>query len=128
MDCQGIKSALHIVILQKTSHIYIIMNDSCVGNPKEGLAFKFSMKRPFNLFFFWRRKYTAVWKQRKHVKWESYIAIHNYRQMRELYMIKYIFAKRDTLAIQYHIKNWRLGVFGEEGLSPYHQITQPLGS
>lgn len=48
--------------------------------------------------------------------------------LQELYMIKYIFAKRDTLAIQYHIKNWRLGVFGEEGLSPYHQITQPLGS
>ena len=52
VDCQGIKSALHIVTLQKTSHIYIIMNDSCVGNPEEGLAFKFSMKRPFNLFFF----------------------------------------------------------------------------
>lgn len=52
VDYQGIKSALHIVIFQKTSHIYIILNDSCVGNPKEGLAFKFSMKRPFNLFFF----------------------------------------------------------------------------
>ena len=56
VDYQGIKSALHIVILQKTSHIYIIMNDSCVGNPKEGLAFKFSMKRPFNLFFFFKEK------------------------------------------------------------------------